>query len=423
METTVHSAKFLRHRKFLMMIPLLVIPFLVMIFVALGGGKGPAPAAVDANGPRGLNPRLPDAHFGGKKPADKLAYYEQAAKDSGQWQESLKQDPFFHSGQDNELKQMVETSNFKYKPGSGLNTYFGQPGEADRRADKIMEKLSLLKKEMAKNEMPLSLSPKHEMGTLPSDPFPAPSIQSEQMEKMLSAIKEPQREDPEMNQLSQMLDKVLKIQQQPAALDSPLASKVPVPLIYPVSANQVSTDSIPNETGVTELAGFYELQEDSAESVSDKNKAMEAIIPENQTLVSGSTVKLRLISAIYIHGTAIPAGQFIYGIASLNNERLRVSINSIRSGNNLLPVSLDVYDMDGLQGIYIPGSIGRDVEKQSADQAIGSLGIASLDPSLGAQAASAGIQAAKTLMSKKVRLIRVTVESGYRVLLRDNNQK
>jgi hypothetical protein len=46
-----------------------------------------------------------------------------------------------------------------------------------------------------------------------------------------------------------------------------------------------------------------------------------------------------------------------------------------------------------------------------------------MDPSLGAQAASAGIQAAKTLISKKVKLVKVTVKAGYQVLLRDNNQK
>ena len=82
-------------------------------------------------------------------------------------------------------------------------------------------------------------------------------------------------------------------------------------------------------------------------------------------------------------------------------------------------MELSVYDMDGLDGIYIPGAITRDVAKESADRSIQSIGLTSLDPSLSAQAAGAGIEAAKTLLSKKVRLIKVVVKAGYQVLLRD----
>jgi len=79
--------------------------------------------------------------------------------------------------------------------------------------------------------------------------------------------------------------------------------------------------------------------------------------------------------------------------------------------------------MDGMNGIYIPGAITRDVAKQSADRTIQDIGLTSVDPSLGAQAASAGIEAARDLISKKVKLVKVTVKSGYQVLLRDEKQK
>ena len=79
--------------------------------------------------------------------------------------------------------------------------------------------------------------------------------------------------------------------------------------------------------------------------------------------------------------------------------------------------------MDGLIGIHIPGSINRDVSKESANEAITGVGMTTLDPSLAAQATSAGIQAAKSLLSKKVKLVKVTVKAGYSVLLKDNNQK
>ena len=98
-------------------------------------------------------------------------------------------------------------------------------------------------------------------------------------------------------------------------------------------------------------------------------------------------------------------------------------VTGVRYQNSLLPVALSAYDMDGLEGIYIPGAISRDVAKQSTDNALQNVGLNNLDPSIGMQAAGAGIQAAKSLISKKVKLIKVTVKAGYQVLLKDNNDK
>jgi hypothetical protein len=72
-----------------------------------------------------------------------------------------------------------------------------------------------------------------------------------------------------------------------------------------------------------------------------------------------------------------------------------------------------------MAGIRVPGTVTRDASKESASQALGGLGIASLDPGLGSQAANAGLQFAKSLASRKVRLVRVRLPAGYRVLLRN----
>src|SRR5690606_14150569 len=114
---------------------------------------------------------------------------------------------------------------------------------------------------------------------------------------------------------------------------------------------------------------------------------------------------------------------FLYGVCALNGERLTISINSIHHANQILPVSLSVFDLDGLEGIYIPGAIARDVAKQSSNQAVQGLQLGSLNPSLEMQAASAGIETAQNLIAKKTRLIKVTVKAGYRVLLMDTGNR
>lgn len=151
--------------------------------------------------------------------------------------------------------------------------------------------------------------------------------------------------------------------------------------------------------------------------------AVEAIIHETQTIVNGSTVKFRLINDIFINDIKIQKDNFLFGTASLKGERLTINISNIRYNSSLFPVNLSVYDMDGLVGIYIPGAINRDVAKASADRSMQTLGVASLDDSWGAQAARAGIEAAKSLLSKKVKLVKVVVKAGYKVLLHDEKQK
>jgi len=80
---------------------------------------------------------------------------------------------------------------------------------------------------------------------------------------------------------------------------------------------------------------------------------------------------------------------------------------------------MELYDMDGLPGIYIPGAIARDVAKQSTDNSLQMMELTSLDPSFKAQAATAGIGAIKSLLSRKVKLVKVMVKAGYKVLLKD----
>jgi hypothetical protein len=75
--------------------------------------------------------------------------------------------------------------------------------------------------------------------------------------------------------------------------------------------------------------------------------------------------------------------------------------------------------MDGQEGIRVPGAITRDAAKEGADQAVQSLQLMDMNPSLASQAAGAGIETIKGLLGKKAKLVRVTVKAGYPVLLVD----
>jgi hypothetical protein len=71
-----------------------------------------------------------------------------------------------------------------------------------------------------------------------------------------------------------------------------------------------------------------------------------------------------------------------------------------------------------MEGVHIPGAITRDVAKQSADNSLQNIGMSSIDPSFKVQATTAGINAAKSLLTKKAKLMKVTVKAGYKILLK-----
>ncbi|RYZ18716.1 MAG: conjugative transposon protein TraM, partial [Chitinophagaceae bacterium] len=80
-------------------------------------------------------------------------------------------------------------------------------------------------------------------------------------------------------------------------------------------------------------------------------------------------------------------------------------------------------DLDGMDGISVPESLAGEVTRLATERAIEGVALPSLDPSIGAKAASAGIEAAKALLNRKTKQIRIILKGGYRILLRDEKQR
>ncbi|HEX5553358.1 MAG TPA: conjugative transposon protein TraM [Chitinophagaceae bacterium] len=432
MEQQAKTSKEIRQRKFLLVLPLLALPFMTMIFWALGGGKVEK-AEAQAATKKGFNINLPDAILNDDKPMDKMSYYNLAQQDSMKFLEMIKNDPnyknVFMTDTDDYLSGEDDT--FQLPASSeGLNTsLYGGHRSNDPNTDKIYRKLAELDREMNK---PIPTSPGNDdYNTYQStvdgngNNTTVNSSDVDRLEQMMNMMNQPTGEDPEMKQINGMLDKILDVQY-PERVQERLrqTSEANRGQVFVVSSqkedNAITLLDTDHLTG-SSTNGFYSLTGTTA--VADSQNAIQAVVHETQTLVDGSTVKLRLVNDIFINGIHISKGNFLYGIASLKGERLNVEINSIRYNNSLFPVELSVYDMDGLDGIYIPGAITRDVAKQSADRSMQTLGLTTLDPSWQAQAAGAGIEAAKTLFSRKVKLVKVQVKAGYKVLLRNDREK
>ena len=432
MKNVEPSPAFLRKRKMLTVLPLLAIPFLTLLFWAMGGGKGSAQNKERKAG--GLNLNLPNAALKDEKGIDKLGFYDLAEKDSSKLAAQVKNDPYRKTenhlvdrsfGTGNEIEgitgQTASTFNQpSVTPGLRTSPYSVSTSKPE---DEIMQKLSVLQTELSK---PRSVKNKEVATTESGRSKNSPELSSDvdRLEQMMVAMNNSGEPDPEMQSLQTTLDKMLDVQH-PERVRERLKEKSlqQKRKVFPVTTKLFRPSVSLLDTGGTQrrpAAQFYGLEKTSSSS---DDVSIQAIIHQTQTVIDGAVMKLRLNDELFINGIAVPKGTFVFGIASLNGERLQCDITSIRLNNGLFPVTLQVYDMDGLPGIYIPGAITRDVAKTSIDNATQMLEVTSLDPSLKAQATNAGLGAIKTLLSKKAKLVKVTVKDGYKVLLKDKNSE
>jgi conjugative transposon TraM protein len=80
------------------------------------------------------------------------------------------------------------------------------------------------------------------------------------------------------------------------------------------------------------------------------------------------------------------------------------------------------YDTDGQKGVHIPGSLELDAAKEIAANMGNSVGTGfTMTQSAGAQITSdlgkGAIQGVSAYMQKKIKQVRVTLKSGYKVML------
>ena len=70
--------------------------------------------------------------------------------------------------------------------------------------------------------------------------------------------------------------------------------------------------------------------------------------------MDGSRVRLRLLDDVEINETVVPKGSYLYATMSgFGNQRVKGSVKSILVDDELVKVSLSLYDTDGLEGRYI----------------------------------------------------------------------
>ena len=102
----------------------------------------------------------------------------------------------------------------------------------------------------------------------------------------------------------------------------------------------------------------------------DYNLGISAILDEGLKVVQGSRVRIRLLEEATIGEFRLQPGEYLYGIVSgFSAQRVKINITSIMLNGTPTKVNLSVYDIDGMEGFYIPQSAFRDAAKEAGGKA------------------------------------------------------
>ena len=155
---------------------------------------------------------------------------------------------------------------------------------------------------------------------------------------------------------------------------------------------------------------------------------IKACVYGDQTVVSGQSVRLRLLEDMRVGKYVLPRNTLITGEGSIKGERLDIEILQVEHNGTIIPVELTVHDNDGQAGIFIPGSMEASAAKEMAANLGQNLGtsISITNQSAGDQLLSevgrGAIQGVSQYISKKMREEKVHLKSGYTLMLYQNNQ-
>ena len=154
-----------------------------------------------------------------------------------------------------------------------------------------------------------------------------------------------------------------------------LAANTPSKTEAKVTVNERLVKSIDDEDEAQDVVKKVKTTSDYFNTIADSDaepNLIKAIIDENIKAVDGSRVRLRLLDDIEINEVVVPKGSYIYATMSgFGSQRVKGNVKSILIHDELIKVNLSLYDTDGLEGLYVPGSSFRETTKDVASGAMG----------------------------------------------------
>ena len=149
---------------------------------------------------------------------------------------------------------------------------------------------------------------------------------------------------------------------------------------------------------------------------------LSVVVDRTTTIRQGDFLRLRLAESARIEGMTLPPNTVLIAQSTIDGNRMKLHVTSVEHAGRILAVKLSAFDLDGQEGLAIPGSEEVSALKEVGAGVGGTIGTSftfasSAKDQLISEAARGVMQGASQLLQKKLRTIKVTVKSGHRLFL------
>lgn len=160
-----------------------------------------------------------------------------------------------------------------------------------------------------------------------------------------------------------------------------------------------------------------------------KGKFIEAIIDQDiKSGTLGTRLRIRLLDDILIGNAIVGRETYLYALISgYEAQRVKLTISSVMINDRIFPIKLSIYDVDGMEGLYVPASAFREFSKELGGNTTGGMNLTMQQNSdamsqLYMSALQRMFTSTSQAVSKSIKKNKANIKYGTSVYLIDTNE-
>ena len=316
---------------------------------------------------------------------------------------------------DGEVQRMTDSKSEAFRGRVSTDDYFDQLGA--RQADD--EDISLVSEEGDSRSKPgMTTVPQESSGEAavartfggpPPSSAPAASAPSRRSSGGSGSASRPMTEQERLDYDRRRAEMVRDVLVGGASEETPgqAGSDEPAPV------QTIDLSALGSSDGI--ISSLDDDYEDASVQYGDGEKRpFKCMFVRDQKLTSGQRVTLRLLEDYNMEGVRIPANTHLAAICKIG-DRLELQVRSLEMNGRIIPLALDAYDTDGLQGIYCPETSASRNRQKASTEAISTAG--TTFGGLVGDIASTVIRTGASIARSASGEVSVSVVSGYEFYL------
>ena len=305
----------------------------------------------------------------------------------------------------------------------GSDFYFEMQSSDDEYSEKMKERIEKMKKDPLNEVTGEYKGQDQNSNSAFSDKMRQQLNDIEDQETFNQIVKEAQKEErirKELEENAKFRDEMRKKYQAQSSEEKPQEN-----------TSTVNVDSVPvpevEQTKPTFIVENGKRRRRSQFTLDNKVNLIKAAIYGDQTIVSGSAVRMRLLEPLWVGGVEIPANTIFYGNASVGSSRLKITVENIRYGKYISPVAFTIYDSDAIEGLNLPNNMkaeaARKMEQgllQGVQLPISSIGTVTSEVT---SAITATTQVARQILNQSLSQVKVHLKANYNMYIKEETKE